>query len=146
MGLADRDYARAESRTAMARRPGAVRLISVNTWLIIVNIAVYIIANDLLSKQFLDVDVGIEWFDGVTPQEQEQGRVDMREMSKHPQRSQEYFYRTVYVPALDAAGRVVNGPDGQPRLRPGGRQVIAKMPVVHALGHFSTARLIAHWE
>jgi membrane associated rhomboid family serine protease len=147
MGLAERDYAREGGGGALRRRPGAVPLIGFNTWLIIVNVAVFVLANNLLVHQVATLEQGIEWAPGVTSEQMARPLVDRTNIHPHPSRPGS-FYREVYVPALTPSGAVATGPDGQPIYlrQPAGRMVVDRLPVLHALGHFSTGRLIGHWE
>src|SRR5262245_27801258 len=108
MGLADRDYARSQppppsAGSFLRRRPGAVPLISVNTWLIIINIAVFLVANELLGRHTIPLDQGVEPERGVTSDRASQGIVDWQHLHKHPERPG-VFYHEVLEPLSGPGG------------------------------------------
>ena len=139
MALADRDYYRSSTRTGRPRRrPGALALISANTWLIIINVAVFLVGNVLLGRQAIYLESGIEWLADSTDAQRSQARVQTEATYKHPTRPADVFFHPVYL--------VGTAPDGQPVGVVIGRQILQKMPLLDGLGHFSTGRLLKRWE
>lgn len=124
MGLADRDYIRSPA----PRRAGSLPLISVNTWLIIINVAVFIVGNVLLAGVVTKIRAGDAFYQGVTAQQMRSAVVD----------------HSVTVPAPDLPGVFYNPiyerrSDGS--LVEIGRERFRFDEPLHAVGHFATARL-----
>lgn len=140
MGLADRDYARSSPRThGDFGRVGGVHFISVNTWLIIINVAVFILANLILAQTPMRISYGTGYFPNVTEAQRERGVVD-RSVA-YPERD---FPGVFFHPIIDPAA---SGPFGVPidprtgaRTDVIGQERFTRQPVLHALGHFSTGK------
>lgn len=115
MGIYDREYVRVgpQSRSGL----GSVRFVSVNTWLILINIAVFVLGG-LLASYRMPVFAARELVDGA------QGRPLIADTTL-----QQGMGATAYRVLIDAETR-----------RPVGRDVYTLMPALTALGHFSTAR------
>lgn len=137
MGIHDRDYARTGGGVGGGyggggmggfRMGGGWNNKSANTWLIIINVAVFVIGALLLGNKTVDVPTQ-RWatvVDGVSQDDLRDALVD---------RSQLRQYR-------DASGRWYEGwalLDPQSKQLIGYREVIRR-PVLDALGHFSTGK------
>jgi membrane associated rhomboid family serine protease len=138
MGFADRDYAR--SHRPSSAIPG-LPVISVNTWIIIINVAVFVLGATVF-RQPIYYEIGAplrrqgvtdaQWVSrqiltGITNPGSEPGR------GSHP-----------IVTDLDANGRrVVNVLDGRPVPLYIGEQRLAAGTILDAWGHFSTGKALA---
>lgn len=116
MGIYDRDYVRVgpQSRSGL----GSVRFVSVNTWLILINVAVFVLGG-LLASYAMPVFAGRELLEGAEARPLLVDETLQRGMSP----------TTAYRVIVDAETR-----------QPVGRDVYTLMPVLTAIGHFSTAR------
>jgi len=141
MGIADRDYARStpqpNSRGFPRLRPRAGGW-HVTTWLIAINIAVYILANVIFTTPVLS-NYGREFYVGATPQDIARSFAFPTPPTPLPDRLGVYA-RPFFVAERDAAGTPIIDPrTGNPALRIVGRDLFIYQPVLHAWGHFSTA-------
>jgi membrane associated rhomboid family serine protease len=140
MGLADRHYVRGSPRTpGDFGRVGGVHLISVNTWLIIINIAVFVLANGIFARTLLQISYGTTYRSGVTDAEIQRGVVDDSVAYQLPDMPGVFYH-----PVIDPAAR---GPFGIPidprtgrRADIIGQERFTRQPIFHALGHFSTGK------
>ncbi len=132
MGIYDREYIRddaARSRPARTRIPG-LRTWSVNTWLIVITVAVFVI-DSFLPLRIMPVSAPV-LFDGVTAVPRSAVRVGKPQVYRFPQ--------------TDPSGRTVLATGyGQPLLAaPGGVQIgwqeVRQMHFLESLLHFSTQR------
>lgn len=146
MGIADRDYARQPpSRTGRhgaAPRVGRMRAMSVNTWIIVVNVVVFLIGNVLLANVQVKTSAGEFIVEGVSPSELKGRKVDPNVTLPFPT-VPNLFYHPIYdysQPQKDSQGRIKMRLDGtpEPRLLAGER--FTYMPVVESWGHFSTGK------
>lgn len=124
MGIHDRDYVRMGPRSQSGL--GALRFVSFNTWLIIINVAVFLLNNVLLSQTLTLVHVGRVYEESVPQQIRETGTVD----------------RSVRVPApRGLVGYAIVAPAGPGGARVAiGRDLNLPMRPIEAFGHFSTLK------
>lgn len=129
MGIYDRDYVRVGPRSSSGL--GSVRMVSVNTWLIVINVAIFLLNNVVLSQP-RPVSYGNEFAANVPAQVQREGVV-VRDQGpfRHPEQR-----HLAYYPIVDRAN-----PSQEI-----GRARVAFMPVLESWGHFSTGRAVAHLE
>lgn len=153
MGLADRDYARPGPGPYAWRpaapgfgRVGGMHLISVNTWLIIVNVVVFIFANGLLANVRVPISWGVGYFPDVTEAQQARGQVDTSVAYPEPGQLGVYYYPIVDPTVRDPFGRVIIDPRTNRRADVIGRQRFTYQPVLHAVGHFSTGKAFAELQ
>lgn len=154
MGIADRDYARASSpgsrsgpsgpgRFSGSRSVGHLGLVSVNTWLIVINIAVFIVGNVLLGSVTVVQSAGTLRLNGVTDQQWSRRVVD-KQLSRVSPDWQGMFYHPIYDPnsvATDPSGRPqISLNTGKPIPLEIGRERFWGRPALDALGHFSTGK------
>ncbi len=152
MALSDRDYLRAKTarpgsrglRTA-ARRRG---LLSFNTWLIVVNIAVFVLTGLTNTSPFLRPQWGSpEYGPGVKPDQIARQGVFERAWNPRGPRVQEL---RVFVdpqrPLTDPFGNTVVDQNGTPLPTPIGRQFAQGVSPLFAWFHFSTARAFFDYE
>lgn len=122
MGIADRDYVRSKPRPAGV---GSVRVVSVNTWLIVINVAVFVLNNFVFQGVPWDVPQQRQYLPGVSSTLIERAEPDRSRMRPQPDGT--------FVRPLTATQ-----PDGS---RPDvGLEVVRRMPVIEAFGHFSTGK------
>jgi membrane associated rhomboid family serine protease len=126
-----------------------MRAMSVNTWIIVINVIVFIIGHILLA--------------GLPPQKTSAGEFTVKgvsadELKGHtPDKSitlpfpnvPNFFFHPIYdpkTPQKDDNGRIVVRMDGtiEPRLLGGER--FTYMPIVQSLGHFSTGKSFLHLQ
>jgi membrane associated rhomboid family serine protease len=146
MGIADRDYARPAGSRGVAdprARVGRVSPLSVNTWLVIINIAVFVVGHYLIPPH-----LGWQVTTGKFPHP----KVDSAALRDglvatwitRPIPSTQYLYHPIYDPAsmvVDRTGTPIRDPDGHPQyLREIGLERISPMPILDAFGHFSTGK------
>jgi len=152
MGIADRHYA----RPTPARAGSRLRMLSVNTWLIIINVAVFGLghllfpaiqrlagpspATDALTVRMA---AGQVYLAGVTPEQQRRGVVD-RSVVKPLPNMPGFLYYPINDPQAvisDPNGRVlINPQSGRPVPVEIGGQRLLPLPVLDAWGHFSTGK------
>ncbi|MBY0313225.1 MAG: rhomboid family intramembrane serine protease [Phycisphaerales bacterium] len=143
MGIADRDYTRASNDLrGRSRRVGRLGIVSVNTWLIVINVAVFLVANVLLGNVLFKTGAGSFTIKGVTQQQQDNAKVDrsislpFRDapgMLYHPKRDPQ-------TPATDSSGRLMLGLDGKPQPAEVGGERFWYRPVIESFGHFSCGK------
>jgi membrane associated rhomboid family serine protease len=125
MGIYDRDYYRVGPRSGSGL--GRLRFVSFNTWLIIVNVGVYLLGNVLLNRAVMLVDAGNEYVQGVTPEQVKAGVEDRSGVVQI--RPGVGAYPIILPPAFPGdSSRVI------------GRHVVLAMDPIEAFGHFSTYR------
>ncbi|MBX3358746.1 MAG: rhomboid family intramembrane serine protease [Phycisphaeraceae bacterium] len=151
MGLADRDYYRARSGGGGAVRPSdrvwSLKPVSVNTWLIVINILVFVVGGTLLHGKDWSVAGSWAFPEGTTQEQMRLSWVDEKVTFKVPDGPGHMFYHPVYVPRVDSAGKVRMGPDGKPAAyEPVGRQEVLRLPILTAIGHFSTGKAFIQYE
>lgn len=123
MGISEHQHIRVGPRSSSGL--GNLRVISFNTWLIIVNVLVFLVNNQLLHTQSLLVptSMGQEFAPGVPVELQRRG-VIQDAVGPHPTLPGWYF-----KPILNPeTGELI------------GRDRFTNMPVLESLGHFSTAK------
>ncbi len=150
MGIADRDYARANPTAPRSRAGiGRMRVLSVNTWIIIVNIAVYLVGASLVhydSKTRRTEPVtwklgaGTFYRSEATADQKKNGRVDYTRVLSLPEMPG-YLGHPIYVnpPAPGAGGGAVPL-DGRSQASPIGFERFSYVPPLNAIGHFSTGK------
>jgi len=162
MGIYDRDYARVDNPAAVGgslggRRagppgknswlpPGAFNIgrWSVTTWLIVINIAIFVLGAAILQRPGMLVRVpwGTEHFSGTMPEAVKRGQVITAVTEPHPTKPGVLFHPIVdpQTPALNEAGRTLVDQFG--RVIPSiiGRQRFSMRPADEAYGHFSTGK------
>lgn len=134
MGISDRHYIRVGPRASSGL--GNLRFISFNTWLIIINVAVFLLNNVFLGNvQSLQVSasMGNEYAPQVTREQRDRGVV-VNEIRPHP------AVPGWYVKPIIDPKTITTAPNGQPVPVIIGSERFAPMPVIEALGHFSTAK------
>lgn len=153
MGIADRSYA----RTRPIRTGSRLRMLSVNTWLIIINVAVFglghllfpLIQKSVGSPSAADaltafpMSAGRVFLKDTTPEQQARGVVD-RSVTKPLPNTPGFLYHPITDPQSvikDQAGRVLtNLQTGVPVPAEIGGDRILPQPVLDAVGHFSTGK------
>jgi membrane associated rhomboid family serine protease len=150
MGLADRDYARSSPPPQASPRMGRMRVLSVNTWIIIINVAVYVIGHWVMVKYDPQVrhTVPIEWrvsagtfyFTKTTEEQRKHQTVDPTRLLPIPEMPGYYGYPIV-APASDpATGRPIVALNGKPEMVLIGFERYTQSPPLDAVGHFSTGK------
>lgn len=138
--LLDADAA-VEARYAL----GKLGLVSVNTWLIIINVAVFLIATMPPGNRPVAVPWGDFWLNTATAEQRARAVVDSAITLAMPG-----VPGVFYHPRVDPQ-TVLVGPDGRPmiNLRTGkpepqivGGIRFAERPLVEAVGHFSTGKAL----
>ncbi len=128
MGLHDRDYLRNDARpaTGFAR----TRLWTFNTWLILINIAIYF-GDGMLGQAgvVIPVNMGDAWVQGVTAEQRSRAE-EVRDAQRQPA-----VIRSRSLPGSSAVPLV----DRQTGQVVGERRITA-MPPLQAAFHFSTAK------
>jgi membrane associated rhomboid family serine protease len=122
MGIHDRDYLRVGQRSTSGL--GNLRLVGVNTWLIVINVAVFLIANVALGNRIVRLDAGRLVRDGTSAAQISQAVV-MRDVQQALPNMPGYFGQ----PLLDSrTGQAI------------GTQRVTYRPVIEAYAHFSTGK------
>lgn len=119
-----------------------MRMLSVNTWLIIINVAVWLVgafALPLLEREPTWVGAGRVIDTRATPDEIARAKPDTKVRVPIPQ-TPGYYGHPLMVDVRDAAGRTVVDPRGVPLEKQIGWDRYAPMPRLHAYGHFSTGK------
>lgn len=130
-----------EARYALGR----LGLVSVNTWLIVINIAVFLFGATALGSRPLAVPWGEFWLRSSTAEQRTRAVVDssktlvmpgMPEVFYHPKVDPQTFVRS-------PDGRVVvNLRTGQPEPEIVGGTRFTERPLLDAIGHFSTGKAL----
>lgn len=124
MALSDRDYSRAPSLSRGSTRPFSLRVVSVNTWLIIINVAVFIVANLLLVHTTASFTAGRIRLPGVSHAQILAGAVDR---SLNPQLPDGYLGHPIYDPA---SRQLI------------GYERFTFRPIIEGFAHFSTGKAL----
>ncbi len=149
MGIDDRHYARVGPRSSSGL--GNLRVISFNTWLIILNVAIFVVNNLVLSDQKFQVAVpmGTEYAPDVTSEQQKRAVVPPNAGWRPHPNIPGWIYKPIIDPTIpdrDQFGRMlINTTTGEPAPVIG-RERYAPMPVIQAYGHFSTGKAIADFQ
>jgi membrane associated rhomboid family serine protease len=147
MGLADRPYMKTTPASTGSLLPGAgsPRTWSFNTWLIIVNIAVFIIAAGLQYQRVgvREVPVEVQWIDGLSSADQARA-LPLNNSAPIPG-TNGLQQRSLGIPQTDPQGRLIVTPNG-PLVREVGVQRFIIMDWLNAWGHFSTSQGFAGME
>lgn len=119
---------------------GNLRFISVNTWIIVANVAVFLIGM-LLSQSQLNVytSMGVDWVDGVT-HEQLARAVKIDQIRTDPATG--WYYK----PIVDPKATEINPKTGVVQLKEIARDRFVYMNLIESVGHFSTARALEHFQ
>jgi membrane associated rhomboid family serine protease len=140
-------------------RIGSLRLVSVNTWLIVVNVAVFVLGHvifaSLIASDRKDgkpgsvtnvliqhVSAGRAFRSDATPEQQARGVVD-RSITRAIDGSPNILYHPIYDPhtvMTDQLGRPLVTLDGTRVLREIGAERFTNKPILDAWGHFSTGK------
>ncbi len=148
MGIADRDYVRKHRPPGGPTRalgPGGPRNFSVNTWLIIINIGVFVIGNIIFANVIAATPTYTERLDDVTDQEWDR-RATIEPPMRLPQAqgsigASNTFRRIVdTAPPTESGVPQVDPETGQPIRRLIGRELALAGPVATTFGHFSTGK------
>lgn len=145
MALADRDYARSTPAARSSHATGRLRMLSVTGWLIIINVAVFLLNNIVLGGVLHRVEAGTLWRAEATPAQKARARID-RSITKSPSDMPGYFYHPIYdpqSPLVDPAGRpmvTLIGGRVQPVYQEIGGERFTMRRVLEAFGHFSTGK------
>lgn len=111
---------------------GSVRVLSVNTWLIIINIAVFVLNNVVLSQRAWPVGAGTYYSSSASPEQIARAKVDRRQ-------AQLADDGTYHSPIFDPLA-VTTNLMGQPAFVQIGYERFRPQPIVEAFGHFSTSK------
>ena len=130
MGIHDRPYYGEYRRSPMGFRgqgslADRIRNLSVNGWLIAINVTVFLIGNVFLANQTWDVTYPPAYFDTTTEAQKDAGRVFKND---GPQPIQNY----------PLPGYPIIAPDDTGRQEHIGYEPFRTMPALTAFGHFST--------
>lgn len=134
-----------EARYALGR----LGFVSVNTWLIVINIAVFLIGNSPVGSRLLAVPWGEFWARSSTPEQRARAVTDPGSILPVPGMPG-VFYR----PRVDPQTFLM-GPDGRPmlNLRTGkpemlivGGERFTERPLLDAIGHFSTGKALNDFQ
>ncbi len=140
MSLAERDYARTPTSRPPAGPIPGLRMLSVNTWLIIVNVAVFLLGATLL-RQPVEVSWGTAFQNGVSKDLQRKG-VPVDRLFPVPGMPN-IAYRPIVVPITDDQGRpTLDLTSGQQVIGQIGQARVALRPPLDAFGHFSTGKAL----
>ncbi|MGQ0629076.1 MAG: rhomboid family intramembrane serine protease [Phycisphaerales bacterium] len=128
---------------------GSLRFISFNTWLIISNIAIFVLTHIVFNVPAFQTKVsfGSEYAQGVVVGATSRLEVDERQAYPHPEKPGVSFY-IIRDPARvgpNEFGQMELGPTGFLGAQVG-RQLFVPMHMVDGWGHFSTARGFFGWE
>jgi len=141
VGIYDRDYARANQPSAASGGStpglrsgrgsgfGSMRMLSVNTWLIILNVAVFALNNFVFQAVQWPVQQRREYFPGVTQEAVRLAKPDRTKLRSGEDGTLNY---PLIVSQQDQAGRIWQTEVGQERFR--------AMRVIEAFGHFSLGK------
>lgn len=148
MALSDRDYA----RSAPANRPragaGSLRFVSFNTWLIIINVAVFILGGVLNAPPFLRP----RWFSPEYLPTTTADQIARRGFFERPYNPSGPLVQELKVfvdpktPATDPLGNILIDQSGSPLPAQIGRQLATGVSPLHAWGHFSTEKAFFSYE
>lgn len=147
MAFSDRDYARAEPAKRgglFAARGRRLAGLTLTTWLIVINVAVFVF--DALAEQKWGVEVTMgeaypaQLWTGSTPPTGSQRRAFITDNNRVLTRPEiglaGYELHPIFL--ADSAGRIATRPDGSEVLV--GFQRFMRMPPLRAAGHFSTGK------
>lgn len=133
MGLYDRDYVRADRDENVPRRGramGGVRVWSFTTWLIVLNVTVFMLDWGVLSQRsaLRQFPYGVEFYQGVSLAEQKRAVRAPGGPFPYPRQPGIVYYRLVDPAVPPMLQRVI------------GLERRAFMPVLTGIGHFSTTQ------
>lgn len=142
MGIYDRDYVRGDRRSA--RGLGGLGFISFNTWLIVLNVAIFFLGNAMAGSPAMQRQTffGRELFNAATAEQIARAQVLTGQLLPHPDKPGVFFYPVVdpRTPHTDALGRVIVNPAGLAAPALIGRELFILQPWHEKWGHFSTGR------
>lgn len=101
-----------------------LRLVSVNTWIIVINVAVFLVGNVMLGNRLAEFTAGRVQYAGVSPERIRQGAVDRSVRAQMPGG---YFGH----PIIDRQTREIIG-----------HERLTYRPIVEGYGHFSTGKAL----
>lgn len=158
MGLADRDYARVPAAprgrsagSGAGARGGGLRglwsrhnfgMMSMNTWLIIINVAIFVLGSVLMPTIETRQTAGLVYVADATPEQQHRGQIN-REISRPLPNAPGFMYHPIVDPQtqlVDRLGRTVFDAQGKPVFREIGAERFRIQPLFDGWGHFSTGK------
>ncbi len=139
MGIYERDYVRMGPRSESGL--GSLRFVSFNTWLIVANVAVFLLTATLLQAPAVQRPLmfAAEFDAGVSKAQKERGLV-ITDVFDPRQRGSQLLPVFDPQPMVDPSGRPLTDPRGQPILKQIGVQRALAVPFTDYWGHFSTAK------
>ena len=121
---------------------GALGMLSFNTWLIVLNVAVFLIAGFVQATPAFRAPMytPIVYAPGVTAEQKARAVALTAAVDKRGPVQQVVPVVDPQTPATDPLGRVIVDRSGQPVPRQIGEQGVVLTSIFQALGHFSTAK------
>lgn len=144
MGIADRDYAR---NPATHRRAGVVPgmpMISVNTWIIIINVVVFVLAGTIFRNP-VRMTCGTEWGSNLTEADKQNALVDRETTYRKPDSPWILFNKIYKNPGI-GGNTPLSLETGRPVLTEIGRARFADLDPLNAIGHFSTGKAFVEMQ
>ncbi|MCC6321555.1 MAG: rhomboid family intramembrane serine protease [Phycisphaerales bacterium] len=132
------DHQRAISGNRPRAGLGRLGLVSINTWLIVVNIVVFVLNNVVLSQHAWPVHAGTYFSPGASPEQIARARIDRQ----HAQLADDGTY---HCPIFDPLG-VTTDLLGRPTFVQIGFERFRPQPIIEAFGHFSTSKFWAEGQ
>lgn len=148
MALSDRDYARSSPPPRSRGSVGSLRFVSFNTWLIIINVAVFVLGGLMNAPPFLRPQwFSPEYLPGTTPDQiARQGTFERAYNPRGPRIQELKVFVDPQRPATDPLGSVIVDQNGAPVPAQIGHQIAVGTSPFHAWGHFSTAKAFFSYE
>lgn len=144
MGLNERDYARRPARgnPTLGGGVGGLRMLSFNTWLIIVNVAVFVVAGAMQGVPAFRAPMytAPAFFQNVTAEQKARAVAPIGAVDRRGAKQQVVPLFDPMTPARDPLGRVMVDRNNQPLPMQVGEQGVVLTSWTEAWGHFSTAR------
>ncbi len=115
---------------------------SVNTWIIVINVVVFVLGNVVLSNLQYKTGAGEFTVKGVSPDELK-GHTPDRSIIRPFPNVPNFYYHPIFDPKTPQKtddGRIVLQLDGRPEPRLLGGERFTYMPVIRSWGHFSTGK------
>lgn len=140
MGIYDRDYVR--DKPPERAKVGSVNAVSVNTWLIIINTAIFFIASVFMTAPSLRRALVMEPnFDRNLNVPEDLKKLAVADISRFDPRVASPQVAPVYVPMV-RDGKVLVGPDKQPipNPTPVGTALLVNQSVLEHWAYFSTSK------
>lgn len=140
MGIYDREYVRMGPRSGSGL--GNLRFVSINTWLIVINITIFVLTTTLLQHPSLQRPLmfAAQFEPGTSAAQRNRALAVTAAFDPRVRGTQQLPVFDPQTPATDPAGRVLVGRNGEPIARQIGVQPAVAVPVTDFWGHFSTAK------